>query len=112
MFTIVASTIAIVLSIFALLTALYKGSGEGRLTRAFNELEADFEGLREQVLSSLGRVSRLKRSMMEVNRAEEGGAPGSQVLPPPSSIEARRQQLNQQILNRRAGIMQPPKEGA
>ena len=56
----------------------------GDVLRAFKALEADFSDQEDRVRSALGRISRLKREILPVRDADNGGAEIPQGAAPPS----------------------------
>lgn len=92
----------------ALFVALRPLKGDKQLLRAFEALESDFEDLRENVQSALGRVSRLKRSMMEMHPegagAEAGSTPPS-AEDPALNLNQRQSTLQARILARRNRVV-------
>src|SRR5215472_11898693 len=55
----------------ALCFALLWSRSPRRIVRAFSDLEDDFEDFKDHVHSVLGRVSRLKRSTLELSNQKE-----------------------------------------
>src|SRR5260370_39810223 len=56
----------------------------GDVLRAFKALEADFSYQADRGRSALGRISRLKREILPVRDADNGGAEIPQAAPPPT----------------------------
>jgi len=100
----VAACVAMVLS--AVLPLMLS---DRTLRSAFNTLEDDFETLRQSVRSDLGRVSRLKRSIMRGEiPAQEGAEPevasesnGDGSL---SALSKRHLEIQRKIMSRRHSV--------
>ena len=57
--------------------AIGSKQGTKELRRAFEALEEEFEDLRDNVRSGLGRISRLKRTVMQGEVSQQDAEPSS-----------------------------------